>query len=254
MEKKYCKICGKEFSKNCKTGYCIKHLPRNGENNPFFGKTHKKDTIENMKKKCSEASKKLWENDEYRNKVISNVTGVKRSEDFKETQRNHALKQFENEEQKRLRSKIMHDNWQNGTIIFKMHESINESKEEKEFIGLIEKLGYKISFNSFLYEKNDRKRHLFPDGIIEDEKIIIEYNGSFWHADPSRGYKDSDIIHHGITAKEIWDRDLEKIKTYESNGYYVFTVWSDSFLMNKNKCVEKFIKFVEYVRNQRKIL
>ena len=45
MEKKYCKICGKELSKNCKTGYCIKHLPRNGENNPFFGKTHKKDTI-----------------------------------------------------------------------------------------------------------------------------------------------------------------------------------------------------------------
>lgn len=254
MEKKYCKICGKELNRHNKTGYCVKHLPRNGENNSFFGKTHKKDTIEKMKKKCSEASKKLWENEEYRNKVISNATGIKRTDEFKETQRKNALKQFENEEQKKLRSKIMHDNWQNGKITFKMRESVNESKQEKEFIKMIESLGFCVSFNSFLFEENGKKRHLFPDGIIEEEKVIIEYNGSFWHADPKRGYKDTDVIHHGITAKEIWDRDLKKVKTYESYGYYVFTIWSDSFLKNKSNCVEEFINFINYVRNQRKVL
>jgi len=92
MEKKYCKICGKELNRHNKTGYCVKHLPRNGENNPFFGKTHKKDTIESMKKKCSEASKKLWENKEYRNKVITNATGVKRTDGFKEIQKKTCIK------------------------------------------------------------------------------------------------------------------------------------------------------------------
>lgn len=254
MGKKYCKICGKELNRHNKSGYCVQHLPRCGENNPFFGKTHKKETVEAMKKKCSEASKKLWKNDEYRKKVIDGAIGVKRNEEFKEIQRLHALEQFKDVKQKEIRSKIMHDNWENGTITFKMHDSINESKQEREFIKLIENLGYTVSVDSFLFTENGRKRHLFPDGIVESEKIIIEYNGSFWHADPRRGYKDTDIIHHGITAKEIWDRDSEKIRTYEKNGYRVFIVWSDEFIKDKNKCVKQFKEFVKNDRSKGKIL
>ena len=52
-EVKKCKICGKILSDRNKSGYCISHLPRSGANNPFFGKKHKKEVIEKMKKKCS---------------------------------------------------------------------------------------------------------------------------------------------------------------------------------------------------------
>lgn len=244
MGKKYCITCGKELNRHNKSGYCVEHLPRCGEHNPFFGKSHKKETIDAMKKKCSEASKKLWENDEYRNRVIGGMTGLKRSDDFKNKQRENALTQFSNEHQREIRADIMRNNWQVGVITYKTHDSINISKQEKEFISVVKSLGYNVSHKAFLYEENGKKRHLFPDGIIEDKKIIIEYNGSFWHADPNRGYLPSDVIHHGVTAKEIWEKDKFKNKIYSDNGYKVYTVWSDEFLKDKKSSIEKFSKFI----------
>ena len=244
MEKKYCKTCGCLLSKNCKGDYCNHHRDRTGKNNPFFGKKHSEKTKKILIEKCSDATKKLWENDEYRKKVINNATGVKRSEKFKEIQRKHALEQFKSEKQKDIRSICMRENWKHGKIIFNRQDSINESKQEKEFIDMVRSLGYDVSRHALLYEENGKKKHLFPDGIIEDKKIIIEYNGSFWHADPKRGYKSDEIVHHKTTAKEIWDRDFKKIKAYEKNGYKVFTVWSDDFLKNKKNSIEKFKKFI----------
>lgn len=244
MEKKYCKTCGKLLSKNCKGEYCNHHRDRTGINNSFYGKKHSEETKKILIKKCSEATKKLWEHEEYRKKVIENATGIKRDDSFKETQRKHAVEQFKDEEQKKIRSASMRKSWENGAITFNRHDSINESKQEKEFVNIIESLGYSVSRHPFLYTENGKKRHLFPDGIIEDKKIIIEYNGSFWHADPNRGYKETDIIHHHKTAKEIWNRDLEKNKIYEKNGYKVFVIWSDDFLKNKKNCVNEFKKFI----------
>lgn len=244
MERKHCKICGKELGENNKTGYCCVHRPRTGANNPFYGRKHKKETIEALKNKCSLASKKKWEDEEYRNKVIHNATGLKRSEEFKQKQRDNAIKQFNDKKQRDIRAKKMHESWENGALTFQRHESINESKQEKEYLKMVEGLGYKVSYDSFLYQENGKKRHMFPDGIIESEKIIIEYNGSFWHADPRRGYKYDDIIHHNKTAQEIWNRDEEKKKTYEKNGYKMFVVWSDDFLKNKEKCIEDLKKFI----------
>lgn len=251
MEKRYCKTCGCLLSKNCKGDYCNHHRDRTGKNNPFYGKKHSEETKKILIEKCSEATKKLWEDEEYRNKVISNATGVKRTDEFKEIQRKHAIEQFKDNNQKKLRSICMSNSWKNGTIVFNRHDSINESKQEKEFVKLIESMGYNVTKRPFLYNENGKKRHLFPDGIIESEKIIIEYNGSFWHADPKRGYKETDIIHHKATAREIWDRDLEKTKVYEKNGYRVFVIWSDEFINNKEFCLERFKKFIENDRNKR---
>lgn len=249
MENKKCKICGIELNRKNKSGFCVKHIPRTGENNPFFGKKHSKETIENLKIKCKNASQKMWLNDEYREKVIEGTKGVKRDEKFKMKQRENAFKQFQDKKQREIRSKKMKESWQNGLITINKHNSYNESKQEKEFIELIENLGYKISFKSFHYIKENKKRYLFPDGIIENEKIIIEYNGSFWHADPKR-YKDNEIIHHNKTAKEIREYDLKKIKIYEQNGYKVFTVWSDEFLKDKKKCINEFVNFVKINGNK----
>lgn len=250
MIKRYCKICGVELSKNNKSGFCRQHLDRSGKNNSFYGKHHTKETKEKLRIKCKEATKKMWQNKEYREKVIKNATGVKRGDDFRETQRKHALKQFEDNSQRQLRSEMMSNNWKNGILTCNRHESINESKQERKFMEIIESMGYVISFDSFLYKESGKKRHLFPDGIIEDDKIIIEYNGSFWHADPKRGYKPEDVIHHNKTAQEIWDNDKKKVKIYKKHGYSTFVVWSDEFLKDKDKVIKKFNKFVDKIRKQ----
>ena len=246
MERK-CSICGKLISNKSKSGMCGKcynKYGKFGENNPFYGKKHKKETIDAMKIKCSEASKKLWENEEYRNKVIANTTGLKRSEEFKQTQREHAIKQFKDENQRLLRSKMMKENWQNGTIV-KNHYSSNTSKQEQLCIALLneqlKQYNIQIKQNEcikYINEQTNRKRHLFPDGLISEYNIIIEYYGSLWHADP-KYYKETDIVHRNVLAKDIWKENDDRIKLLNKLGYNVIIVWQSDFQYRKDDCINK---------------
>lgn len=138
MEKK-CLICGKKLSYKNKSGYCIEHIGefRKGENNPFYGKKHNKETIEKLKVKCAEASKKMWLDEEYRKKVIDGATGLKRNDDFKETQRKNALKQFKDDRQRIIRSIKMKESWKKGLIPKSNNISLNRSKQEIDFINLL---------------------------------------------------------------------------------------------------------------------
>ena len=53
----------------------------------------------------------MWQDEEYRNKVIQNATGLKRDEKFKETQRQNAYKQFQDKHQRDIRSERMKQTW-----------------------------------------------------------------------------------------------------------------------------------------------
>ena len=53
--------------------------------------------------------------------------------------------------------------------------------------------GSKVTENYTLYYEDveGRRRHLFPDGIILDDYIVLEFNGTLWHAD-KRIYSEDD--------------------------------------------------------------
>ena len=244
MKHKFCKVCGKLLYNGNKSGYCVKHLPRTGKNNPFYGKTHSKEVREVLSSKCAEATRKKWEDAEYRNRVITGATGKKRSEEFKETQRKNALKQFQDENQRKIRAEKMHESWITGKIIATEHPSYNCSKIETLFFEMLqEKLPITIKRKEILRykDKNGDNKYLYPDGVIEEYKIIIEFQGAFWHASPSI-YLPEDIVHHDYTAQFIWDRDEEKKKILESLGYVVIYAWDDDFKPNKEKYIETFIQ------------
>lgn len=240
-EKKYCKTCGKLLSKNNKYGYCNTHRDRTGIHNPFYGKTHSPEVIEKMKIKCAEASKKLWENEEYRNKVVSNATGLKRSDEFKETQRKNAFKQFEDKTQKDIRSKKMKETWESGNIQINRYPSINRSKKELLIMNKIKGIiGEEFElYKTIHYTEDNKSKWLFPDGCYKN--IVVEYNGDYWHANPYR-YKESDIVHHSISAKDIWKKDKEKEELYNKLGYKVIYIWEKDYKENPDLTIEKVIK------------
>lgn len=254
MEQKYCKICGKKLCSNNKSGYCKYCYPKYclfGENNPFYGKKHTQETKDLLKIKCAEATKKMWENQEYREKVIKNATGLKRSDEFKEKQREHALQQFQDNNQRELRSKKMAKTWEEGKIAYSPNTTLNRSKQEKKFIEL---LSQEIQDEEILVKQtlHNGKKYFFPDAILPKKKIIIEYNGNFWHADPDK-YKENDIIHKNITAKEIWEKDALKKDAYNELGYMLITVWQKDFLKNKEECVKQIAKQINEYGNQQKL-
>ena len=83
----------------------------------------------------------------------------------------------------------------------------------------------------------------FPDFIDENKKLIIEFNGNPWHANPLY-YKENDFPHPynlNITAKEIWEKEKIKLKKYKDAGYTTFIVWeTDDKKTVINEIITKF--------------
>ena len=52
-------------------------------------------------------------------------------------------------------------------------------------------------------------------------------------------YKDNDIVHHGITAKKIWENDKKRIDFLEAKGYRVYVVWDSEYKENKKEILEE---------------
>lgn len=252
LERK-CKHCGKKIGDKNKSGYCLKCYNKYGmlgENNPFFGKKHKKETIDAMKEKCKIASENKWKDSEYREHVLTSVTGLKRSEQFKKEQSERVKQQMKDPNQRKLRSIAMKKSWENGNIVFTPHISINSSKQEKEFFNILKQYINVKQKHVIKYINNEtkRKRHLFPDGYLEDKNLIIEFHGSFWHAD-KRLYPDEDtIVHHNISAGEIRKNNINRKKLYENLGYNYIEIWSYDFLKDKEKCINETLSTIEKIK------
>jgi G:T-mismatch repair DNA endonuclease (very short patch repair protein) len=213
-----CKKCGKKVSRSSKN-YCRDCVPRSGKDNPFYGKRHNKKTIETIKKKNSIRSKELWCDPVYREKVISGATGKKRSDEFKEKQRNNALKQFRDDKQRLIRSKYMKKSWEDGIITKNDNTSVNRIKAEKHIFNHLSKY-YNVERGT-LYLNNT---YYFPDIIVNDQ-IIIEYYGDFWHFHPLKyNHRDVNDINNK-TFDEVHHHDNNRINIFMDNGYYVFVIW-----------------------------
>lgn len=231
-----CLKCGKKVSKNCHLGYCNSCRNRSGGNNPFFGKKHDRDMIENTKVKLSKISKNNWNNEEYRNKVISGASKP-RKESFKKEQSDRVKEWYKNNpNQKEFRSILMKKSWADGKIKPNIN-SINESKLEREFRAELKKIliGIKVIKTTIRIGK----RWFYPDVKLR-KRFLIEFYGDYWHANPKM-FSSSDIIHHGLTAQQIWNVDIERKDFLEKNGYKVLTVYQTEWKEMK-KHIIKIIK------------
>jgi G:T-mismatch repair DNA endonuclease (very short patch repair protein) len=227
-----CPTCGMKVSDKNKSGYCNKHRDRTGVNNPFYGKTHKKETIEASKIKISAISKKLWENPEYRNNIIAKVSKPRR-ESFKKEQSDRITQWYiDNPNQIERRRITMMASWDEGRLRHLDHAAYNSSKGEKALFELLHTIfGEYVEHKTITNTVNDGHRFFIPDAICLGDSVI-EYYGDYWHANPTR-FNAGDIVHHGITAGEIWERDRSRIDSLENLGYHVYIVWEHDFKENK---------------------
>jgi len=231
MERKYCEKCGILLGLTTKGSLCNKHRDRAGINNPFYGKTHSKETIDKAKIKCKTSSEKLWKDPLYREKVIKAISKP-RPKSFKDEQSLRIKQWYQNNpEQKYFRSKSMKKNWSEGKIkpnSCAIHNST--SKQEAKFFSDIKSI-----FGDYAIKKSLRlgKKWIIPDVLLKDIHYVIEYYGDFWHANPEK-YKANDIIYFK-TAKEVWDRDAYRIKLLKEAGYEVIIVWDSDYKKNKEK-------------------
>lgn len=110
--------------------------------------------------------------------------------------------------------------------IFKQLQIGYTSKAHKKIHENIKHLGYDI--------------HVQIDSCCVDEcnkelKIIIEYNGDFWHCNP-KSWKPRDyntVIK--MYAEDKWNLDFKRRMTLKRLGYTVIVIWENDWIDNPKK-------------------
>lgn len=74
---------------------------------------------------------------------------------------------------------------------------------------------------------------------------IIEFNGDFWHANPSIFEETEMVPVKNETAKNIWANDEIKINLAKENGYDVLIVWESEYKKNPTAMLKKCKTFID---------
>lgn len=94
------------------------------------------------------------------------------------------------------------------------------------------------------YLRYDKKTVYRYDFTNITRKKIIEFNGSYWHANPKKYSSDWVNATMKMTAQQIWDRDEKKIQFAKSKGFDVLVIWDEDVKNNKQQEVEKCLSFL----------
>jgi G:T-mismatch repair DNA endonuclease (very short patch repair protein) len=106
------------------------------------------------------------------------------------------------------------------------------SKPEKRIRKILIDLDIEASYNQFLWK--------YSWDLVFDT-IIIEVQGTFWHAKPDR-YNPEDLIMGKILAKDIWEKDNKKQKKAKEEGYNVIEIWEDEINDRSDEELQLLIK------------
>jgi hypothetical protein len=120
--------------------------------------------------------------------------------------------------------------------------NITQSYVAIELISNIcEYLGIEVPTTEYGLFNQYAKNHVFYDLTIGNK--MLEFQGDFWHANPKL-YDENWInpVTH-LSAKDCWEKDEQKKKVAEENGFEIMCVWESDYDANKKQILEKCIQF-----------
>lgn len=87
--------------------------------------------------------------------------------------------------------------------------------------------------NEYVVVSRKTKKCYLYDFVDKKQKICIEFNGDYWHANPAK-YSSDDIISfpkgRKEVAKNLWEADALKLSTIESErAYRTIVVWESDY-------------------------
>jgi len=84
-----------------------------------------------------------------------------------------------------------------------------------------------------------------------NNKIIIKFNGDFWHANPKIYEK---TWQHPIlkeSALSIWEHEKKKLNRAKALGYKTLIIWESDFKQNKEKTLLNVFNFIKKINESR---
>ena len=87
----------------------------------------------------------------------------------------------------------------------------------------------------------DSEKYYFADFKYHNK--IIEFNGTYWHADP-RLYDENELIRENTLAKDIHEHDRIKLDEFKKQGYDVLVIWESDYMFDQNAVINKCLEFL----------
>lgn len=90
----------------------------------------------------------------------------------------------------------------------------------------------------------------YADILSSDLKIIIEFNGDYWHCNPTI-YVES--YHHPVkqcSAREVWLADQKRLNSLTDAGYSVYTIWESDFKSETQSWKEDLKRWISDRKNK----
>ena len=94
-----------------------------------------------------------------------------------------------------------------------------------------------------LRSKKDKK-YYFYDFVDTSRMMCIEFNGNYWHANPTMYLPGTINKKAKMTSKQIWKRDYNKLKQMEDAGYKIKVVWESDYDSDPDKIISECINFL----------
>jgi G:T-mismatch repair DNA endonuclease (very short patch repair protein) len=154
-------------------------------------------------------------------------------------------------EQRKRAANIFHNKLKNSPDEYKKHY---EKVFKNSKIGYISKAQRHIFeiLKDYGFELEKNINGINCDIANDEEKIVFEYYGDLWHANP-RFHKPDDYIDViKMTASEKWLKDRKRNFMLINSGYKVIIIWENQWLNDRIKVFEKFkenIKNFNYNRS-----
>lgn len=122
----------------------------------------------------------------------------------------------------------------------KPNNHYSRSKAEKKIYKEI-KRNYPNTQHSYIIDK------YICDIYIPELNLIIEYNGDYWHCNPSK--YESHYFHKlkDMTAYDIWKYDKTKVDYISKNNYIIESIWESDYV-NDPSIIKKIL--LKYAQNK----
>jgi very-short-patch-repair endonuclease len=89
------------------------------------------------------------------------------------------------------------------------------------------------------------------DECNEELKIVVEYNGDFWHCNPRTWQEDQYNRVIKMTAGEKWRRDRARLVNLQKLGYTTLVIWESGWNTDPQKYINRIKETVNEISSHR---
>lgn len=125
--------------------------------------------------------------------------------------------------------------------------SIGYSEISQELFWKLDSLTYDDTYfaekNYEYYITHNNVSYLY-DYTVMNKRKIIEFNGDYWHANPTIYANNWINPTNNMIAESIWKKDKYKNDLITQMGYSVLVIWENEYVTDKDEVIKRCLDFI----------